>query len=368
MTPVPLRSRSRIVIAVCIVALVLLGGATFSVARPFGLFHENIAETGFRPMADDLRASGADLACEQGDPGYGPDNTSPWYKAIFTAPGSVDLSGRLMAIAAKQGFALSQLRIADPAASQKLYQGAHSKRTLTVAIYRNGATMSDCGGSTAARHRSTIIELSLEYPSNTTGEAAPVEVRSTEPAPDPASWYDQKFGTFVATTATGSGVGSVAIPAGAGAGLVTITHAGSAQFSISAVDAQGASTGDVLVNTVGDYSGVRAFGVQSIGTVPSSLLVDSDGPWSITIARLASARPLPVPAQESGDRVYRYDGPGRTFALEYTGSYIFEMRQIKERVPLIVAFESAGAFSGEGSVAAGPSILVLHSDGAWTIR
>jgi hypothetical protein len=299
------RRRNRIVSAIVGgVALVLIGGSAFSVARSVGLFHENIAETGFRPMAEALRASGANLACDQGDSGYGPDNTSPWYKAVFAAPRSVSLPDRVMEIAAKEGFMLSELRLADPEVPQKLYQGTDSRRTLTVATYRNGATyqngatMSDCAGSTAARDRPMLIELSLEYPSNTTGAAAPVEVKSTEPAPDRTSWYDAKFGTFDTTTASGSGAGTIAIPLGARAGLATITHTGSAKFSVSAVDSNGASTGDVLVAALGDYSGVRAFGVQSIGTVPSALVVDADGPWRITITPLATA--LRWPYQRRG--------------------------------------------------------------------
>lgn len=243
-------------------------------------------------------------------------------------------------------------------------------RTLTVATYRNGATyqngatMSDCAGSTAARDRPMLIELSLEYPSNTTGAAAPVEVKSTEPAPDRASWYDAKFGTFDTTTASGSGAGTVATPVGARAGLATITHTGSAKFSVSAVDSNGASTGDVLVDTLGGY-----FGVQSTGTVPSALVVDADGPWSITIAPLATAPPLALPTKGAGDPIYRFDGPSRTFALQYRGSFLFELRQISgPRAPIIVAFDSSGGFSGKGSAIAGPSILVLHSDGNWAIR
>ena len=119
----PLRRRSRIVTAIVGgVALVLIGGSAFSVARSVGLFHENIAETGFRPMAEALRASGANLACDQGDSGYGPDNTSPWYKAVFAVPRSVRLPDRVMEIAAKEGFMLSELRLADPEVPQKLYQ------------------------------------------------------------------------------------------------------------------------------------------------------------------------------------------------------------------------------------------------------
>ena len=202
----PLRHRRRLFItAVGVVVLVALGGSAFSAARSAGLFHENIAETGFRPMADALRASGATLACDQGDSGHGPDNPSPWYKAVFAAPRSVILPDRVMQIAAQEGFTLAKLRLADSAASQKLYQGAHSKRTLTVAIfrsgavYRNGAMMSDCAGFTATRDRPMLIELSLEYPSNTTGEAAPVEAASAESASDRAPEGHAEFGSLDST-------------------------------------------------------------------------------------------------------------------------------------------------------------------------
>ena len=207
MTLMPLRRRSHLII-VSVVALLVMGSTAFVAARSVGLLHENIAETGFRPIADDLRASGASLACDQGDSGYGPDNTSPWYKAVFSAPRSVTLPDRVMEIAAKHGFTLAKLRLADSAAAQKLYQGANSMRTLTVAtyrsgaVYRNGAVMSDCAGFTATRDRPMLIELSLEYPSNTTGEPAPVEAQSTEPVSDPASVGDAEFGSLDTTAAS----------------------------------------------------------------------------------------------------------------------------------------------------------------------
>ncbi len=363
------RHRSRIAIVTCAVAVLLLGVAIFSAGRSFGLFSENVAETGFRPLADALSGSGANRVCEQGDAGFGPDNSSPWYKAVFAAPASIDLTDEVTRAAARQGFVLSSLRIAAPGASQKLYQGTSSNRTLTIAVYQHGASMNTCAGSTTASSRSSSVELTLEYPSNTTGKAAPVEVQSTEPAPDPHTWYDQKFGTYVAVAVTGLGSSTVALPAGARSGLLTITHAGSNRFRISAVDAGGTSTGEEIVDTVGDYSGVTAFGVPSTGAIPSTLLVDTDGPWSITLSPLADALPLGVAAEGSGDRVFRYDGPNRDLALRSTGSSLFEIRQIKDPgAPLIVAFEDTGVFSGSGSISEGPSIVVVHSNGDWTIR
>lgn len=174
---------------------------------------------------------------------------------------------------------------------------------------------------------------------------------------------------FVAATVTGLGSGTVALPVGARSGVVTITDTSSSRFRDSAIDTGGASTGDEIVNTVGDYSGVPAVGVQSTGTIPSTLLVDTDGPGSITLSLLGDTLQLGVPTEGSADRVFRYGGADCDLALRSTGSPVFEMRQITEqRAPRIIAFESTGVFSGSGPIFEGSSIKVSHSRGDWIVR
>ena len=76
-----------------------------------------------------------------------------------------------------------------------------------------------------------------------------------EPEATVQSWADETFGTFTPGTQTGTGDNLVALPAGATAGIVTATHDGAANFAISVLDAENGSTGELLVNTIGPYTG-----------------------------------------------------------------------------------------------------------------
>jgi len=176
-----------------------------------------------------VRELGAVRTCTAGDAGYGCDSRSPWFTADYTAPAAGELSHRVIARAATRGFALSPLRTSASQPAQTLYRGTNSRRTLSIGFDQK-ELVSECGKRMSANRASVIVGLSLEYPSNSTGEAASVEAQPTE---------------------------------------------------------------EVLVNAIGDYSGVRAF---------------------------------------------------------------------------ILASGSSGTSAGTGPVFSGPSILVLHADGAWTIR
>jgi hypothetical protein len=61
---------------------------------------------------------------------------------------------------------------------------------------------------------------------------------------------------------------------------LTVSHTGSGTFTISALDRTGASTGERIVETSGDYSGVVPFGLHGIGSVATSLTISSSGSWS----------------------------------------------------------------------------------------
>jgi hypothetical protein len=119
------------------------------------------------------------------------------------------------------------------------------------------------------------------------------------------SWADDTFGSFTPVTKSGTGDNLVTLPAGATAGMVTATHDGSSNFSISVLDAKNASTGQLLVNTIGAYKGTSVYGFNSLGD-GVTLQITADGPWSLKIAPISVAPRLA--ATGAGDEVFLYDG------------------------------------------------------------
>lgn len=126
-----------------------------------------------------MRELGAVRTCTAGDAGCGCDNRSPWFTAYCNAPASGELSHGVIARAATQGFALSPLRTSASQPAPTLFQGTKSHRTLSIGFDQKGL-VSECGKRMSANRASVIVGLSLEYPSDSTGEAASVEAQPTE--------------------------------------------------------------------------------------------------------------------------------------------------------------------------------------------
>lgn len=194
---------------------------------------------------------------------------------------------------------------------------------------------------------------------------------ATEAADDgaePQEDAEDVEGFFEAQTLTGSGDDVLDLPSGAEEGIVTASHAGSANFSIAVLTDGNESTGELLVNTIGDYEGTTVFGVVDLFAGGTKLDVAADGDWEITIAHTSAAPVLELPADGSGDAVFQYEGDAASWALTHEGdanvilSYYtgadFDM-------PLLV--NEIGSYEGTVAVTDGPALVVLVADGAWTI-
>jgi hypothetical protein len=196
--------------------------------------------------------------------------------------------------------------------------------------------------------------------------------QAASPSEAPASstsWYDDTFGTFAPINKTGTGDSVIALPAGAKAGIVTATHAGSANFVIQGLDSSNQPTLDLLVNTIGNYSGTTAFGLISLGAGPTSLQITADGAWTISITQISSAKSSAVPIAGTGDQVFLYDGKAAAWAITNAGQSNFVVEQYsKGSLIANLAVNEIGAYTGTDPMQAGPSVVVVQSDGNWTIN
>jgi hypothetical protein len=71
-----------------------------------GAWHGNQAQKDFEPIANQITALGGTKLCDNGDSGYGIDNTTPWYQVYYTVPDAADLTNKIKAIADQQGYRL----------------------------------------------------------------------------------------------------------------------------------------------------------------------------------------------------------------------------------------------------------------------
>jgi hypothetical protein len=143
-------------------------------------------------------------------------------------------------------------------------------------------------------------------------------------------------------------------------------YSGSSNFQIEGLDAQNQHT-DLLVNTIGNYTGNTAFGF-GLGKAPVTLKVTASGPWTVKIAPISTAPALASPASGMGDAVYQWTGKATTWTISNTGTGNFTVTT--EGSGLIghdLLVNEIGSYHGAVPVKAGPAVAIITSDGMWTI-
>lgn len=209
-------------------------------------------------------------------------------------------------------------------------------------------------------------EPAAEEPAEEEVVAEPVaeEPAAADPVDDAAAWATETFGTFAPVTVEGTGDSIVELPATVG--MMTASHNGSSNFVVMALDAANQSTGDLLVNTIGTYSGTTAFGLTSF-TEGVRLQIGADGAWSLTIAPLASAPELV--GAGTGDAVFLYGGDAAALAATHDGGSNFAVIEETDAfLSMGLLINEIGAYSGTVPISSGPSVLMVTADGNWTLQ
>jgi hypothetical protein len=214
--------------------------------------------------------------------------------------------------------------------------------------------------TTAAVTALTLSSCSADLSTSTAGSTSGSTAADPAAAKGP-SFYD-KYGTFDTITQTGTTDGVITLP-DAKAGIVTAQFTGEGNFAIQGLDETNQSTGDLLANTIGNYSGTSVYGMNSLGNTAKTLQVTGAGNWTITVAPIATAAALP--AAGHGDGVFKYDGKATTLNLSNTGTSNYAVSQYPESGMNNLLVNEIGAYTGAVPATAGPSVVVITSDGEW---
>lgn len=248
-------------------------------------------------------------------------------------------------------------------------EGYPERRTLAWAVTGAFVLLAIIIGATAGAGGDTDPEPAAAPAVEEANPVEEAEASELEPTAEPAEptvqdWADENFGGFEPITQTGAGDSVIALPAGVTAGIVTASHDGARNFVLSVLDAGNQSTGDLLVNTIGAYTGTTAYGLASFGE-GTSIQITADGSWSITIAPMSAA--APIPAAGSGDGVFLYEGPAGALALTHAGERNFVVIQDSARdFEFGLLVNDIGPYTGTVPMMSGPSVITITADGAWT--
>nr|WP_274635960.1 hypothetical protein [Microbacterium bovistercoris] len=149
---------------------------------------------------------------------------------------------------------------------------------------------------------------------------------------------------------------------------MTATHKGQRNFAISVLDASNSSTGELLVNTIGRYSGTTAWGLMALGD-GVRLQVTADGDWTVTISPFAAAKEFTGSAKGTGDGVMLYNGDAAALTATHKGQRNFVVyEETSEAFGMGLLVNEIGTYSGTVPFSSGPSILTVQGDGAWTLK
>jgi hypothetical protein len=152
-----------------------------------------------------------------------------------------------------------------------------------------------------------------------------------------------------------------------GAMLITTTIKGqSDNNTVYALDAD-LKEGDLLVNTIGSYHGTNILDASG-DTETTRLKIDVSGSWVITLSNISNARVVTKVAKGSKDDVLLYGGDGAailTFKSTSGDSNVTAYWITGDGSDLLI--NDIGKFTAEAPMTAGPGLIQVSSDGAWTI-
>lgn len=220
------------------------------------------------------------------------------------------------------------------------------------------------GGSDDAP-ASDAPSTSTEQSAGTEPDAEPAAEEPVEETNSAQSWADDSFGTFDTITESGAGDNLVSLPEGITAAMVTATHDGGMNFIVNALDASNEATGDLLVNTIGSYTGTTVYGFNALSDA-TSLQITADGNWTLTIAPLSTAPALA--ASGTGDGVFLFEGSAGKLTATHDGTMNFIVQEETDKAfSFGLLINDIGAYSGTVPLSSGPSVISVRADGSWTL-
>lgn len=232
--------------------------------------------------------------------------------------------------------------------------------TVTLSIL-TGCSSSASQTSTPNEHGSEEYESSYDASgsNNTSPEST---VNST-----PASFADStlaNLGTFDESTVTGVGDSVVDIPCSGTPCAIELHHDGGSNFAVWCVDSSGNNL-DLMVNTIGQYSGIVTDFSDSDDA--AMLSITADGNWSITFRPLKNIQQMTNGTQMQGDNVVYLDEQSLTkLNITNQGSSNFVVKGIgMDRSDLLV--NEIGSYTGTVIWNEPQSILIVQSDGTWSM-
>jgi hypothetical protein len=147
--------------------------------------------------------------------------------------------------------------------------------------------------------------------------------------------------------------------------IMVVSHSGVASFELATLD-QDLNHLALVESVVGAVSGTYPIGLAG-DPPPSYLRVDADGEWVIEIKPIESARVWPSDSIiGNGADVLRYEGGAAVLDYTNAGASNFIVRYQRDAGYDLLVNE-IGPISGATTMQAGPGIVIVDTEGEWSL-
>ena len=241
-----------------------------------------------------------------------------------------------------------------------------SGTTLTYQWYASGEKIV---GATSSSHTLKAAQYGKRIVVKVTGRKAGYTTLTRTSAKTPtvaSSWAQREYGRFTPITRSGVGDDVIKLPQGAKAAIIKASHTGDSNFIIQGLDSAGDFSA-LPVNEIGDYSGTTAIGPTDYERGETRYLeIVADGRWKLVISPIADAPS--IKSSGTGDSIFVYNTTSLKKAkITHKGSSNFIMVYHRANSWDLLVNE-IGNYSGTKTIKAGPGVMEIIADGAWTFR
>lgn len=185
-------------------------------------------------------------------------------------------------------------------------------------------------------------------------QAEPEPEQTREPFPDTV--YD----------GSGDSILQIELPAGPDSiGIASITHTGSSNFSIWALD-ENLEQDDLLVNEIGNYTGTVPFNLSTSVRI-TAFEISADGPWTVTLKDVLTLREIEQGSTATGEGpdALLYNGETTIGEISHQGQSNFAVWSYGQESDLLV--NEIGSYSGQVRWQSGPALIQISADGPWSV-
>jgi len=172
----PSRRTTRILLLALGIPLVFVVVAIVGLTYALGGFRENVAQDAVAPILKSIEVHGASRICDQGDAGYGLDNTEPWYQVSYEVPDAASAKNAFFAAAAEAGYPLApNTMVNGHFAHQQFYTSdpSGSQLGLSLVIVRDSTVALNCASGSSLKEQTSgtgaIYEIGFTSPPREVG-------------------------------------------------------------------------------------------------------------------------------------------------------------------------------------------------------